>query len=66
MPCRDLTIPIQTREFVATVVVPNLRGILVEEERIVQASTAVLNAFVLPTLKSRTRYVQFWMGLVEG
>lgn len=53
---RGITIySMQTRQFLATVAVPNLRGILSEEDRILQAASVILNAFVLPTLRSRLR-----------
>lgn len=39
----------------ADVTVPSLRNILIEEDRVLQAATAILNAFVLPTLRARSR-----------
>ncbi|KAJ9093061.1 hypothetical protein QFC21_006554 [Naganishia friedmannii] len=45
----------ETRQFLANVTVPSLRNILIEEDRVLQAATVILNTFVLPTLRARSR-----------
>ncbi|KAJ9091457.1 hypothetical protein QFC19_009100 [Naganishia cerealis] len=46
---------IETRQFITNVTLSNLRDILIEEDRVLQAATVILNTFVLPTLRSRSR-----------
>ncbi|KAJ9112078.1 hypothetical protein QFC22_006377 [Naganishia vaughanmartiniae] len=46
---------IETRQFMADVTVPSLRNILIEEDRVLQAAAIIVNTFVLPTLRARSR-----------